>query len=68
MKKEEIIIKGHFGKWHVIDRMEYRGKQVYLLEHDCFGDEAACLIVDENLKIIMDDVWNGFQELEFLSY
>jgi hypothetical protein len=60
-----IVISGHFGSWHIIDQLTQPDGQTYfLLEHDKFGDEAACLIVDENLNIILDSVWNGWGDLE----
>lgn len=64
MKKEKIKISGYVGTWYVIDEMFHYGKKVYLLESEICGDEAACLIVNENLEIILDDVWNGFSDLE----
>lgn len=64
MDKDNIKIKGHVGKWHVIDKKKHRGKMVYLLEHDTYGDMAAGLIIDENLNVILDDVWNGFLDLD----
>lgn len=67
MQKEGIKIEGHFGKWHVIDESEYNGEKVYLLEHDTYGDDAAGLIVNEDLKVILDDAWNGFNDLEYLE-
>ena len=60
MLKDNIKIKGHVGKWHVIDEKEYSGKMVYLLEHDM----AAGLIIDKDLNVILDDVWNGFLDLD----
>lgn len=67
MLENGIKIKGHVGKWYVIDKTFYKGKVVCLLEHETYGDEAACLIVDENLNIIQDEVWNGFDDLEYES-
>ena len=64
MDKENIKIQGHVGKWHVIDKKEHTGKTVYLLEHNTYGDMAAGLIIDENLNVILDDVWNGFLDLD----
>lgn len=64
MNKDNIKIQGHVGKWHVIDEKEYKGKMVYLLEHDTYGDMAAGLIIDKNLNVILDDVWNGFLDLD----
>jgi len=62
MKFENIHISGHIGTWHVIDSTEYEGETIYLLEHDDWGDEAAGLIVNEDLEILMDDIWNGFDD------
>lgn len=64
MKKDNIKINGHTGTWYVIDESFYHGEKVYLLEHETYGDEAACLIVNEKLEIILEDVWNGFSDLE----
>lgn len=64
MDKDNIKIQGHVGKWHVIDKKKHRGKMVYLLEHDTYGDMAAGLIIDKNLNVILDDVWNGFLDLD----
>lgn len=61
--KDNIKIKGHRGTWYVINQMLFRGKTIYLLEHEKYGDESACLIVDEDCNIVMDNVWNGFQDL-----
>lgn len=65
MKKENIKIEGHVGTWYVIDETEWKGEKVYLLEHETYGDEAACLIVDNKLNIILEDVWNGLEELDY---
>ena len=31
-------------------------------EYDTYGDEAACIIVDERGKLVLDDVYNGFDD------
>lgn len=58
--KSGIKVAGHRGTWYVID--EEGG--LYLLEHETYGDEAACVIVDEEGNLIQEDVWNGFNDLE----
>lgn len=67
-KSDNITVEGHVGTWYVVDAAVYCkdgiAKTVYLLEHEDYGDEAACLIVDENAALIMEDVWNGFSDLE----
>jgi len=66
MQKDGIKVEGHIGTWYVIDESYYRGKKVYLLEHEEHGDEAASVIIYENLNIVMEDVRNGFSDLERL--
>lgn len=63
MQTDNIKVPTHIGTWYVIDKTNWQGKQVYLLEHEKYGDSAACIIVDENLNIILEEVWNGFDDL-----
>lgn len=58
-KSEHITIDGYIGKWYVIDTTYHKGKKLFLLEHETYGDEAADLLVDEEGNVILDDVWNG---------
>ena len=62
-KKSGLKIEGHIGTWYVIDEGYHRGKKVYLLEHEQYGDEAAALIVDRDGKIVLEDVHNGLEDL-----
>lgn len=66
MKKDQIKIEGHKGKWYVINETYFKGQKIYLLEHETYGDETACLIVDGNFNVLLDDVWNGFNDLDLL--
>jgi len=65
---EGIVVNGHIGTWYVIDHSIYANKDIYLLEHENYGDEVAAIIVDSELNIIMDDVWNGFYDLPSESF
>lgn len=62
-KRDNIKVDGHKGTWYVVDEAIVDGRAVYLLEHEQYGEDAACLIVDDNLTVLMDDVWNGIDEL-----
>ena len=65
MQTEKIKIEGNSGTWYVIgDMYDNDYGKVYLLEHETYGDEAPCLIVDEDLNVILEGVWNGFEDLE----
>ena len=63
-----IRVEGHVGTWYVIDVTDdFRegcDGRLFLLEHERYGDEAACLIVDDDFRLVLDDVWNGFDDLE----
>ena len=66
---DNIEVEGHIGTWYVIDTMiTPKGEKLFLLEHEEYGDETACVIVDENGNLIMEDVWNGFEDLEEDGY
>ena len=57
-----LTVAGHIGTWHTIDQHEVGGHSFYLMEHDTYGDETACIIVDERGKLVLDDVYNGFDD------
>ena len=73
---DHIAVEGHVGTWYVIDEGNFeltpdtsRGPEtirahLFLLEHEEYGDEAACVIVAEDGKLVLDDVWNGLDDLE----
>ena len=62
MDTSGLAVSGHVGTWHTIDHMEVDGHTFFLMEHDSYGDEAACLIVDEHGKLSLSDVYDGFDE------
>lgn len=68
-KSEHISVSGHIGKWYVVEDGWFKKDggeltHVFLLEHETYGDMAGCVIVDEDVNLVMDDVFNGFSDLE----
>lgn len=63
MKKDGIKVDGHDGTWYVIDEMEKNGKSYRLLEHEQHGDEALCVAIDEDGRLILEDISDGVTEL-----
>lgn len=66
-----IRIDGHVGTWHIVDQTQralpHRDGEMdafYLLEHDTYGEDAAMLIVNKEAKVVLDDVYNGFDDLD----
>lgn len=64
---EGIKIPGYKGTWYVIDHSYYSGRPCFLLESEVWGDEAAGIIVDIYGNVILDDVYNGFSDLDDLE-
>ena len=66
---DHIRIDGHIGTWYVIDEGKYRAPtarrpiRCLLLEHETYGDEAAHIIVNSAGVVLLDDVYNGFDDL-----
>ncbi|PKM62325.1 MAG: hypothetical protein CVU97_05885 [Firmicutes bacterium HGW-Firmicutes-21] len=60
---DNIEIEGHIGTWYVCEEHEHNSKQVFELEHEDYGDEAAHLLVSADGTVIIDDVWNGIDDL-----
>lgn len=59
---DHIAVEGHLGTWYAIDETEIGGEKFFLLEHEEHGDMAACVAVNEQGKLIAEDLWNGFDE------
>lgn len=62
MKTEHLTVFGHYGTWYAIDTANVDGRDYYLMEHEEYGDEAEHLIVDKHGELILEDVYNGFDE------
>lgn len=58
-----IGVDEHYGTWYTIDVIMIDGKIYFLCEHEEYGDETANIIIDQNFKLVLDEVWNGFEDL-----
>ena len=59
---DNITIEGHSGTWYVIDVTNRYGKEIFLLEHEDYGDEAAHLAVDSNGTVLCEDIYDDWKE------
>ena len=59
---DSITVKGHDGTWYVINETVHKGRKVFLLEHEDYGDESFCIAVDENNNIICEEITDDFPE------
>ena len=51
---------GHFGTWHTAGVRVIGGEVFYLMEHDEYEDSVAAIIVNQNGKLVAEDLENGF--------
>lgn len=59
-----IEIQGWIGTWYTIDTQVTNHTLYLLLEHEEYGDETEHLIIDHTGNFILDEVYNGFDDLD----
>lgn len=65
MTRENIQVEGHIGTWSVIDERVVMNQKVFLLEHETYGEDTACVIINEKGELLAEEIWNGLDEFEF---
>ncbi|MCL2549937.1 MAG: hypothetical protein FWE78_03255 [Methanimicrococcus sp.] len=63
LKKDNVKIEGKEGTWREIGGRDISGWSLYLMENDAYGEEEPCIIIDENNNVILEDVWDGMDEI-----
>lgn len=63
-KSDNIKVPGYTGTWYVVGKTDKFGPELFMLESEQDGDEAACLIVDRWGNSVWDGVYNGWDDLE----
>ena len=56
-------IEGKDGTWEVIDYLLVEGKNYFLMEHEQYGTNVAYVVLNQNGKVIVDSVYNGFDDM-----
>lgn len=55
-----FIANGHFGTWHTAEMKEISGELFYRMEHEEYGDSVASIIVNQEGKLVAEDLEHGF--------
>ena len=58
----DFHIEGKEGSWLAYDSIRIDGREFFLMEHTVYGAEAANVVLDEQGKLVVDDVFHGFDE------
>ena len=58
-----IHLDGYDFTWGIIDTCRVGKGIFHLLENEEYGDEAAYIVTDSELNVILDDAYNGFDDL-----
>lgn len=58
----DFHIEGKMGSWLAYDSIIIDGREFFLMEHKTYGKEAANVVLDEDGKVVVDQVYNGFDE------
>lgn len=58
----DFHIEGKRGSWLAYDSIIIDGREFFLMEHQTYGKEAANVVLDEDGKVVVDQVYNGFDE------
>lgn len=58
----DFHIEGKEGSWLAFDSIIIDGRQFFLMEHETYGKEGAWAVVDEAGKLIVDNVYHGFDQ------
>ncbi len=69
-EKTNYKIKGHIGTWYSIAKTNYtykdKSKLLYIMEHEEYGGAAAWVIIDSEGNIVLEDVYNGWDDLQYV--
>ena len=57
-----FFVDGHFGTWHTAEAKEINGELFYRMEHEKYGDSVASIIVNQEGKLVAEDLEHGFDQ------
>ncbi len=61
MQTENISVKGFLGTWHTADSATVGGRDFFLMKNDTYEDMAN-IVVDGNGRLVLDNIYDGFDE------
>ncbi len=61
MNTESLSVKGFLGTWHTADSTSVSGVDFFLMKNDTYADMAN-IVVDGGGRLVLDNVYDGFDE------
>ena len=61
MQTENLSVKGFLGTWHTADLSTVGGRDFFLMKNDTYEDMAN-IVVDGNGRLVLDNVYDGFDK------
>lgn len=67
---ENFKVEGHRGTWYAIAGAVCRKPdgetvELFVLEHERYGGQAAWIITDREGRIYCEDAWNSWEDLHY---
>jgi hypothetical protein len=65
----DYMIKDTEGLWYTAESLNVKGKNFYLMENQEYGERVCMMILDEQGRVVIDNVSDGFRdkEVEYLK-
>ncbi len=61
LNTENFSIKGFLGTWHTVDSTNVGGVDFFLMKNDTYADMAN-IVVDGGGRLVLDNIYDGFDE------
>ena len=62
MDTKEVELEQHEGLWHTVEEVEIEKEHFYLMEHNEYGASVAPVLVNENGRVVAQDLENGLDQ------
>lgn len=62
MDTKGVELEQHEGLWHPVEEIEIEKEHFYLMEHNEYGDSVAPVLVNEDGRVIAQDLENGLDQ------
>ena len=59
MDTKGVELEQHEGLWHPVEEIEVEKEHFYLMEHNEYGDSVALVLVNQDGRVVAQDLENG---------